>query len=184
MTLAPQPSVHSFDHPGEVRLVPTDALGVHLASADAAGLLAVAVPPPGPADRGRLAVAIEEAIETTLGQRGACAPGVGAGADLDGSLSDQLYRARLLEQRGLALGLPSLDGIATLGGTLDAEDSAVLRWWLRAASERPVHVYLADSNRFLGVYGRPTPLHEVVARAAGLEPSSERPPHVAPDVAD
>ncbi|HVJ13976.1 MAG TPA: hypothetical protein VM686_00985 [Polyangiaceae bacterium] len=184
MTLASHPSFHSFDHPGEVRLVPTDALDDFLASAAASGLLAVPVPAPGPAERGRLAVVIEEAIETTLGQRGACAPGVGAGTDLDGSLSDQLYRARLLEQRGLAIGLPSLDGIATLGGTLDSEDSAVLRWWLRAASERPVHVYVDEGNRFLGVYGRPTPLHEVVARAAGLEPSSERPPHVAPDVAD
>jgi hypothetical protein len=182
MTLA-LPFHASYEQPGEVRLVPADALDHYLSSADAQGLLSVCVPAPGPADRGRLALAIEEAIETTLGQRGACAPGVGAASDLDSSLSDQLYRARLVERRGLALALPTLDGIATLGGTLDAEDSAVLRWWLRSTTDRPVHVYVDERNRYLGVYGRPTPLHEVVARAAGHEPSSERPPMVDPDVA-
>ncbi len=183
MTLAL--SSATFDHPGEVQLVAGDELPDHLLAAEGAGLLAVTLPPPGPADRGRLAIAIEEAIEMSLGKRGACAPGVGAGSDLDGSLSDQLYRARLVELRGLALGLPALDGIATLGGTLDAEDSAVLRWWLRAASERPVYLYLDERNRYLGVYGRPIALHELLAKSVSQRaPSSEQAPLVAPAVAD
>jgi hypothetical protein len=98
-------------------------------------------------------------------------------------LSDQLYRARLVELRGLALGLPPLDGIATLAGTLDAEDSAVLRWWLRATAERPVHVYLDERNRYLGVYGRPVPLHELLGRSLRVTSTSEPAPAVVPDVA-
>ncbi len=183
MTLAL--SSATFDHPGEVQLVAAEELPEQLSAAERAGLLAVTLPPPGPAERGRLAVVIEEAIETCLSKRGACAPGIGAGSDLDGSLGDQLYRARLVELRGLALGLPALDGIATLGGTLDAEDSAVLRWWIRAANERPVYLYLDEGNRYLGVYGRPIALHEVLAKTAtSRPPSSEQTPLVAPAVAD
>src|SRR5687767_758791 len=116
MTLATLPIAPSLDVTGGVQLVSSSDLLDHLAEADRAGLLAVAVPPPGPGERGQLAVVIEEAIEACLVRRGACGPGIGAAADLDGSLSDQLYRARLVELRGLALGLPPLDGIATLAG--------------------------------------------------------------------
>jgi hypothetical protein len=182
MTLAPLSSSAILDHPGEVHLVGSEELTERLLAAENAAFLSVPLPPPGPADRGRLAIIIEDAIETTLGKRGACAPGIGAGSDLDGSLSDQLYRARLIELRGLALGIPPLDGIATLAGTLDAEDSAVLRWWLRATSERPVYVYLDEANRYLGVYGRPIALHELLRKSAA--PDSEQPPLVAPSVAD
>jgi hypothetical protein len=184
MTLAQLPATSSLDVTGNVKLVSSTDLLDHLAEADRAGLLSVLVPPPGPGERGQLAVVIEEAIESCLIRRGACGPGIGAAADLDGSLSDQLYRARLVELRGIALGLPPLDGIATLAGTLDAEDSAVLRWWLRAATERPVHVYLDERNRYLGVYGRPVPLHELVGENFARAVSASEPaPAVVPDVA-
>src|SRR5690606_23889433 len=94
MTLATLPTTSSLDVTGGVKLVSSSDLLDHLAEADREGLLSVLVPPPGPGERGQLAVVIEEAIESCLIRRGACGPGIGAAADLDGSLSDQLYRDR------------------------------------------------------------------------------------------
>src|SRR5690606_23959777 len=84
-------------------------------------------------------------------------PGVGASTDLDASLGDQLYRARLVEMRGIALGVPDLGGIVSLGGVLDAEDSAALRWWVAAAMDRPVRVVLSAENRAYRIYPSPVP---------------------------
>jgi hypothetical protein len=130
--------------------------------AERLGFLPVTVPPPRASDRGKLALVLEEAIESALDRRGACPPGVGATADLDGSLGDQLYRARLIEQKGLCVCVESLEAIATLAGALDAEDSAILRWWVDAARTRPIALALSDENRMLGVYGPPLPLEGFV----------------------
>src|SRR5450432_4071036 len=162
---------------GEVGLVGPEVLRELLRSADEDGYLAVMLTPPGPGQRGELALVISEAIDTALEQRGACAPGVGAATDLGASLSDQLYRARLVELRGLALSLPTLEGIANLAGALDAEDSAVLRWWVASTRERPVRVYIDARNRYAGIYDRPTPLQDL------LEQRSRRPPAPAPALA-
>jgi hypothetical protein len=128
------------------------------ASALSAAWLFAEIAAPGPASRGRLALLIESAIEEALQQRGSAPPGVGASSDLDASLSDQLYRARQVGARGLALAFGSLEGIANLAGALDAEDSAVLRWWFYAAEERPIRIALDARDRFLGVYSAPTTL--------------------------
>src|SRR5690349_9619608 len=108
--------------PGDIAFIDASELGIHLAEAEALGLLPVELPAQGPAGRGRLGVAVEAAIEGALLRRGACAPGIGAAASLDASLNDQIYRARLLELRGLAIGLPALSGIADLRGALDPDD--------------------------------------------------------------
>ncbi|HWZ92119.1 MAG TPA: hypothetical protein VNW92_24820, partial [Polyangiaceae bacterium] len=147
---------------GEVGLVGPEVLRELLRSADEDGYLSVVLTPPGPGQRGELALVISEAIDNALELRGACAPGVGAATDLGASLSDQLYRARLVELRGLALSLPTLEGIANLAGALDAEDSAVLRWWVAATRERPVRFYIDARNRYAGVYDRPTPLQDLL----------------------
>jgi hypothetical protein len=125
-------------------------------------LLVVEVEQPGPGKRGQLALHIEESIEEVLARHGAAPPGFGASVTLDASLSDQLYRARLVELRGLALSLPSLEGLAGLGGSLDAEDSAVIRWWMATTRERPVRLFLDEANAGLGVYGPPRPLATVL----------------------
>jgi len=158
--------------------------------AETDGLLPVIVQPPRAADRGKLALVIEEAVETALERRGACAPGFGAAADLEASLSDQLYRARLIEARGLWVFLGSLEGIANLGGALDAEDSAVLRWWTEAPRTQPVRLSLDESNRSIQVYGPPLPLAALVATLDSLAGdasvamvSHEAPPLVAPELA-
>lgn len=147
---------------GEVSLVGPEVLRELLRAADEDGYLSVALTPPGPGQRGELALVISEAIDSALEQRGACPPGIGAASDLGASLSDQLYRARLVELRGLALSVPTLEGIANLAGALDAEDSAVLRWWMAATRERPVRFYIDARNRFAGVYDRPVPLQDLL----------------------
>jgi hypothetical protein len=145
------------------------------------------IPAPGPALRGRLALLVESAIEEALQQRGAAPPGVGASSDLDASLSDQLYRARQVGARGLALAFGSLEGIANLAGALDAEDSAVLRWWFHAAKERPIRIALDARDRFLGVYSAPTTLAALLDGEQCPAPISTkdtelRPPSPAPEL--
>ena len=126
------------------------------------GLLVVDIDAPTPAARGRLALVMESAIEDALERRGASPPGVGASSDLDATLSDQLYRARQVGKSGLCLSLGTLAGVANLAGALDAEDSAVLRWWLAATEERPVRLLLSDDDRHLAVYDEPTALSHIV----------------------
>ncbi|MET0593984.1 MAG: hypothetical protein ABW133_14885 [Polyangiaceae bacterium] len=153
---------------GEVRFVAADersqthgTLGL---------LLTVRVAPParwegaekGQGGRQRLRDVIESAIESALEMNDAPPPGVGGLGDLDQCLSDQLYRARSIGAGGLAIFLPDLTSAASLSGALDAEDSAVLRWWIAATTERPVMLMVDTANRRLGAYGPPAPLEQWV----------------------
>lgn len=174
-----QPSVDR----GEVRFVDGAERAELEAGATTVGLLLVPIEPPRPALRGRLALLIESAVEEQLERRGAPPPGVGASSDLDASLSDQLYRARLVGSRGLAISLHTLEGIANLAGSIDAEDSAVLRWWVAAARERPIHLYLATSDRSIGVYDEPVSLASLLGSAPSRACSGQS-PNLAPEVAD
>jgi hypothetical protein len=129
--------------------------------------LTVCVPAPPWSDgtrgaRGGLRDAIESAIESALEMNDAPPPGVGNLGDLDQCLSDQLYRARSVGAGGLVLYLPDLTSAGNLAGALDAEDSAVLRWWIAATGERPVMLLLDDANRHIGAYGPPTRLEYLV----------------------
>ena len=130
-------------------------------------LLTVCVPAPpwpdgGRGARGGLRDAIESAIESALEMNDAPPPGVGNLGDLDQCLSDQLYRARSVGAGGLVLYLPDLTSAGNLAGALDAEDSAVLRWWIAATGERPVMLLLDEANRHIGAYGPPTRLEYLV----------------------
>lgn len=167
-----EPTVSSSQLPaGLVRLADSIEVALQLSVAESEGLLPVLLADVGPAWRGQLALRIEDAIETALSRRGACPPGVGAATSLEQSLSDQLYRARLLELRGLALGLPSLMGMASFSKVLDAEDSAVLRWWLDTPARAPVRLVVDRENGELGIYGPPRPLSELWG---AREPVAER----------
>lgn len=172
-----QPSVSR----GEVRFVGAAERAELEAMAQSSGLLLVPIEPPRPALRGRLALLIESAVEEQLERRGAPPPGVGASSDLDASLSDQLYRARLVGSQGLAISLYTLEGIANLAGAIDAEDSAVLRWWVAATHERPVHLYLAEGDRSVGVYGEPVALASLLDADRGV-PLEQSSPNAAPEV--
>lgn len=144
--------------------------------AQALGYLWVELAPPGPEYRGRLGLYIEEGLETRLDQLGAPPAGIHASTSLDASLSDQLYRARFVERRGLALGIPNLEGIANLGRTLDADDSSVLRWWVAATADRPVRLVVSTQNQFLRVYPSPVLFDSLFELLA--EPVSPRAPSV------
>lgn len=181
MTLASSPAALAFV-PGEVRFTSSLELPSQLHEAETHGLLTVELGAPGPAERGRLALHIEAAVEGALLRRGACPPGVGAAASLEASLTDQLYRARLLELRGMTLSVPPLYGIADLSGALDPDDSAALRFFCEASRRCPVRILIDDDNRELGVYSRPEPLHALLARNATAIDSSES-PAVSPEVA-
>jgi hypothetical protein len=170
--------------PGDIAFIDASELQTHLAEAEASGLLPVALPPQGPAGRGRLGVALEAAIEGALLRRGACPPGIGAAASLDSSLNDQIYRARLLELRGLAIGLPALSGIADLRGALDPDDGWVLRFFVDATSRAPVRLLLGQENQRVGLYGEPEPLSHLVAQhGRGQQVQRDVSPRVAPEVA-
>jgi hypothetical protein len=171
---------------GEARFVGPGVLAELLTEADADGFLTVQLDSPGPGHRGRLGVMIEAAIEHALERRGACPPGVAAATDLALSLADQMYRARLVELRGVALGLGTLGGMADIDHTLDTEDSAVLRYLLTAAALHPLRLYLNAADRGLRVFTVPIALHELMPGSAPhaivcLE--TAQPPQVAPAVA-
>jgi hypothetical protein len=171
---------------GEARFVGPGVLAELLTDADAEGLLTVQLDSPGPGHRGRLGVMIEAAIEGALERRGACPPGVAAATDLALSLADQLYRARLVELRGIALGLGTLGGMADADHTLDTEDSAVLRYLLTAAALHPLRLYLNAADRGLRVFTVPVAIQDLMP---GSAPSpivcleTAPPPAVAPAVA-
>ncbi|HEX2870840.1 MAG TPA: hypothetical protein VHP33_06280 [Polyangiaceae bacterium] len=171
---------------GEARFVGPGVLAELLSDADAEGFLTVQLDAPGPGHRGRLGVMVEAAVEQALERRGACPPGVAAATDLALSLADQLYRARLVELRGIALGLGTLGGMADIEHTLDTEDSAVLRYLLTAAALHPLRIYLNAADRGLRVFTVPVALHDLMP---GSAPSSivcletAQPPSVAPAVA-
>ncbi|HEX6274129.1 MAG TPA: hypothetical protein VFZ53_13870 [Polyangiaceae bacterium] len=149
-----------------VRFVPGSEFETILAESASAGYLPVFVPAPKPAERGHLALLVEEAVELALERHGGSPPGLTTETDLDASLADQLYRARLLEFRGIAIALGPLSSLAGVPGILDVEDSAVLRFWCNAPKDRSVRLLLDSENAELGVYGPPRPLGDFVPAAA------------------
>src|SRR5271165_3872514 len=64
------------------------------------------VVPVAPADRGRLRLAIDDAVEGALAMRGALPPAAPLDAALEPTLRDQIFRARALGATGLAVAMP------------------------------------------------------------------------------
>lgn len=153
---------------------------------ESAGLLTVSVDAVEPSARGRLREVIEAAIEAALEEKGAAPPGLGASTDLDASLSDQLFRARHIGANGFAIVLGDLSSLSNLASALDAEDSAVLRWWMAATAERPIVLLVDEANRHLGTYGPPVALERFVGRRqerGRAEPRSAASPSAPPSPA-
>lgn len=111
-------------------------------------------------------------IEAHLEQVGA-SPGV-ATSELNAhaSLSDQVYRARLLGYTGLAIACGSLRGFSA-DDRLDAVDGWALLDFCAAARELHVDVRLASDDRRLLVLPRPVALDQLVpSEFATLEPEA------------
>lgn len=151
---------------GSVGFVPSADLARILEQDAQDGFLTVTIPAPKPVDRGHLALLVEEAVEVALERHGGSPPGLLTESDLDASLSDQLYRARLLEFRGLTIAFGPLAALAGASGVLDVEDSAALRFWCDAPTSRPVRVRLDEENTLVGAYGPPRRLGEMLERAS------------------
>jgi hypothetical protein len=112
----------------------------------------------GPSIRGRLADALGEAIERELATRGAPGPGITGAGDLDGALSDQLFRARRAGAAGLAIVLGPLRAAAGFSSALEPADCATLRFLANATHERPVTLILDKRDMQTGGHGDPVPL--------------------------
>jgi hypothetical protein len=120
----------------------------------------------GPSRRGRLAEAIDEAIESKLAARGAAAPGITSGSDRDATLSDQLFRARRSGATGLAIVLGPLRALTGALAALEPEDCATLRFLATATRERPVALVLDARDESTGAYGDPVALSQLLTPAA------------------
>ncbi|HEY2514949.1 MAG TPA: hypothetical protein VGI39_28985 [Polyangiaceae bacterium] len=112
----------------------------------------------GASARGRLGEFIEEAVERELDARGAAPPGIGSASDRDAGLSDQLFRARRVGAKGIAVALGPLHAATSTVGALEPEDSATLRFWAQAGADRPVWLLLDAADVTTGAYSDPIAL--------------------------
>jgi hypothetical protein len=96
--------------------------------------------------RGKLGVALDDAVETSLASRGALPPGVDVDAAIDDVLRDRMMRVRALERPGLAVLLPSLRALADDRGRLCHDDSATLCAWTEAARQAPIALLVDDGD--------------------------------------
>jgi hypothetical protein len=147
---------------GEVRFVSREE-SIRLRGAlESARLLVVTLPELGPGARGRLGEVVDDAIEHALRSRGGAMPGIGASADRDAALSDQLYRIRKVGRVGVALDVGPLGALLDACGALDPEDAAVLRFFTAETGQRPVVLLLDHRNTAVKAYGAPLPLVEAL----------------------
>src|ERR1019366_9063847 len=121
-------SSSSGEGTGEVRFAPLDERDATSVRLERTGHLVAELEGIGPSARGRLGEAIDEAVEEALAARGAAGPGITSGSDRDATLSDQLFRARRVGGRGLAIVLGPLRAAASPLSALEPDDCATLRF--------------------------------------------------------
>jgi hypothetical protein len=159
---APDLAQHPREQQGGVQFLGASARVRLRGTMEANGWLLVSVPPLGPAARGQLADRIEDAVESALLRRGAAPSGLGAESDAPRMLKDQLYRAKHVGVRGLAIALESLSGLIGPQGALGDEDSACLRLLSSTAAAYPVALWLSPTDTGLRAYGPPVALQQLV----------------------
>jgi hypothetical protein len=156
---------------GEVRFASVDERDATTVRLERTGHVVAELEGIGPSARGRLGEVIDEAIEEALSARGAAAPGITSGSDRDATLSDQLYRARRVGGRGLAIVLGPLRAAASALAALEPEDCATLRFLAGATRERPLVLVLDARDATTGAYGDPVPLRSLLAAPAISTPT-------------
>jgi hypothetical protein len=162
-----QTVIHAVPHPAHAAVTfatPTER-DTACGQLSASGMILVELEGIGPSLRGRLADAIDEAIERELAVRGGAGPGITSANDRDAALSDQLFRARRLGAPGIAIVLGPLRAAAGELGALEPEDCATLRFFADAATERAVVMLLDVRDARTGGYGEPVPLGEMLGSA-------------------
>jgi hypothetical protein len=147
---------------GEVAFIRASESQTYVSRSERDDYVTVTIPEVPAEARGQLAWLLETALDRALERRGACAPGTGASATMDSSLSDQLYRARLIGARGFAILLPTMEPITNRSGALDADDCAALRWWVGMTKHRPIRLYLDVADCMFGAYLEPVTLTQML----------------------
>ncbi len=174
--LTPTPSEPSRLVHGEVRFATAEERDARCLNLARDGMIVIELEGIGPSMRGRLADVLDEAVERELSARGAPGPGISAD-DLDGALSDQLFRARLAGGKGLAIVLGPLRAASNDADALGPEDCATLRFLARSTRERPVTLILDESDMQTCGYGEPVPLAGLVLEqsVAVVRPAAAHP---------
>jgi len=162
---------------GEVRFAAAEARDMACVRLAREGMLVVELEGIAPSMRGRLAEALQEAIEQELTARGAPGPGIVRDDDRDGVLSDQLFRARRTGAAGLAIVLGPLRAASHGCNALGLEDCATLRFLARSTRERPVTLLLDESDTQTGGYGDPVPLAGLILQPPEVPPAPTTAPH-------
>ncbi len=152
----------STEGAGEVRFATLDERDAVSVRLERTGHVVAELEGIGPSARGRLGEVIDEAIEEALAARGATAPGITSGSDRDATLSDQLFRARRIGGRGLAIVLGPLRAATNAVAALEPEDSATLGFLAGATRERPLLLVLDARDAATGSYGDPVPLRSLL----------------------
>ncbi len=151
---------------GGVRFVSEDEREQALSTLEERGGLTITVA--SPKTRGGLATLLEDEIERALDAHGAPPPAPFAVtltsqlSDSDAKLSEQLFRAKKAGFLGLVLSVGSLAAAARPTGVLESTDAAFLRFYAKAAGERPLLVLLSHEDAYLGAYGDPIPLTDAI----------------------
>ena len=153
---------------GATRFVRADEFAACSNALRAQGALVVNVALYG-CTRGSLASTCDEAIEDALHARGASGPGIGSEGEPCATLSDQLFRARRLGFRGIALLLPTLRPLAAPVGALDAVDAQALCFLQDATVDRPMVLAMNDGERELAVLVGTASLERVLGKGAAEE---------------
>ncbi|MGO9835378.1 MAG: hypothetical protein ACLP1X_14285 [Polyangiaceae bacterium] len=159
---------------GDVRFATAEERDSSVQTLVHAGMIVVELEGIGPSMRGRLADALAEAVERELAARGAPGPGLASTGDLDGALSDQLFRTRRAGAAGLALVLGPLRAAAGFSSALEPADCATLRFLAEATRERPVILILDKRDMQTGGYGDPVPLAGLLRNEEEKGPAPDR----------
>lgn len=170
---SPQLSPPSADGVGRVRFASMDQRDAAIVRLERTGWVVAELEGIGPSARGRLAEAIDEAVDAALAARGAAGPGITSGSDRDAALGDQLFRARRAGAPGVALILGPLRAAAGYQGALEPEDAATLTFLGDATRERPLVLVLDARDATTGAYAEAVSLRQLLvpAPAAMLAPT-------------
>ncbi|HLK39928.1 MAG TPA: hypothetical protein VKU41_24400 [Polyangiaceae bacterium] len=169
--------------PGQARFATADERDVACLTLSRAGMVVAELGAIGASCRGRLAHALDEAIEHALALQGA--PGAGLASvivgendrdeaavwsERDAILSDQLSRAKLVGASGIGIVVGPLRAATAPIGALAPEDCLALRFLAHASLERPVALLMDAGDARSGAYVDPVPLADVLDGDAHATP--------------